>query len=612
MENRLRFKAEKEIKNNENIMESILKLRGVEYPEKFLYPEKFYDEELRTDPFNFYNMDNAVDLLKFAIDNNELIGVLVDDDADGYSSASALINYIKNVRQTINGIEWFFHTEKSHGLTRETFKQMLESDCDLLIIPDAASNDFEEQIELLKRGKKIIILDHHEVDNQEKVKEITDTLPNKYALVNNQLDFNKDTNKNFVGAGMVYKFCEAFDKKYGYNYSKDIMDLVALGQIGDASDISEYEIRYFIKHGLSNIKSPIMKHVLSDRIEKGKVAPINLSFSIIPLINSVSRVGTLEEKDMILKSLLGYWNENEIIVVKRRRKNKLTGKFEQVELEWSLYEYVADEIAKVKNRQNKTTDKVQKELVESSFTDLICIAETTEDDIGYRSITGLIANKLMSRFKMPTLVLVNNKNGTFSGSGRGYEKTIKDFREWCNNTGLFELAQGHGNAFGVVIKEDNLKKLKDELSKKLDSLNTCQEIVYDVDKLYENKTNLKEVKEINDNQEIFGGKVQSPMFGYKDLVINRSCINQRGSVVTFFHNGLEFIAYKQEPDLVDEFVSSLGFQQEFTVDLVGSPSRNEWSGRVKEQIVLDDYVIRKEVLETPEDNFVDSNGELSF
>ena len=315
---------------------------------------------------------------------------------------------------------------------------------------------------------------------------------------------------------------------------------------------------------------------------------------------------------MILKSLLGYWNENEIIVVKRRRKNKLTGKFEQAELEWSLYEYVADEIAKVKNRQNKTTDKVQKELVESSFTDLICIAETTEDDIGYRSITGLIANKLMSRFKMPTLVLVNNKNGTFSGSGRGYEKTIKDFREWCNNTGLFELAQGHGNAFGVVIKEDNLKKLKDELSKKLDSLNTSQEIVYDVDKLYENKTNLKEVKEINDNQEIFGGKVQSPMFGYKDLVINRSCINQRGSVVTFFHNGLEFIAYKQEPDLVDEFVSSLGFQQEFTVDLVGSPSRNEWSGRVKEQIVLDDYVIRKEVLETPEDNFVDSNGELSF
>lgn len=610
MNNKLIFNTEDKLHNDENIMEEILKMRGIEHPEKFLYPEKFYQSELRTNPMDFHNMNKAINILENAFDKYETIGVLVDDDADGYSSSAALIHYIGKIRGSLKEIEWFFHTAKSHGLTNEIFKQLYESDCDLIIIPDAASNDFEYQRKLLEIGKKIIILDHHEVDNQEEITKLEDEFEN-YALVNNQLTFNKDTNKHFVGGGMVYKFCEAFDLKHGFDYSNEIIDLVALGQIGDASDISDYEIRFLVNHGLKNIQSPIMKITLKDKIDEGKVAPINLSFSIIPMVNAVSRVGTLEEKDLMLKALLGYWTDEERILVTKRRKNKITGKFAQVELEWTMYEYVADELAKIKNRQNKNADKIQKQLIEDAFTNKICIATTTEEDIQYRSITGLIGNKLMSKFKMPTLVLVENEDGNFSGSGRGYEKTFKDFRQWCNDTGMFELAQGHDNAFGVEIKKENLEKLKEKLMSD-DSLGSDKEIVYDVDKLYVNETNLNEIELINDNQEIFGGKVQAPVFGYKDLVINRNSINQRGSVVTFFHKGLEFIAYKQEVGVVDDFVNSLGFQQEFTVDLVGSPSRNNWNGRIKEQVVLDDFALRVEVETKEENTWMSEDGELSF
>lgn len=51
------------------------------------------------------------------------------------------------------------------------------------------------------------------------------------------------------------------------------------------------------------------------------------------------------------------------------------------------------------------------------------IAALNEDEIEYRSITGLIANKLVSQYNKPALVLISEEKGTkFSGSARGHEK----------------------------------------------------------------------------------------------------------------------------------------------------------------------------------------------
>ena len=206
----LTFEVVSELKQKDDFVESFLENRGVENPEIFLNPDDHL-ETFYTDPLSLYNITDAVKLLDKSIENNDLIGVLVDDDADGYSSASALIKFISLIRGNMNGIEWFFHENKSHGLIESTFRQILESDCDLVIIPDAASNDFDQQRQLLEKGKKVIILDHHEVDNQIKIREIKEQWKNEYALVNNQLSYNLAANKNLVGAGVVFKFIEAYD-----------------------------------------------------------------------------------------------------------------------------------------------------------------------------------------------------------------------------------------------------------------------------------------------------------------------------------------------------------------------------------------------------------------
>ena len=621
--NKLKFNVlEKTKDETRSTLENFLINKGIEYPEKFLNPLN-YATEFYTNPQNFHNLSEAADILLKSLSNNNSIGILVDDDADGYTSTAALLKYFKLLsEESIENIGLLFHENKSHGLTNEIMSKIKDSDYDLIIIPDAASNDFDQQIEILESGKKLIILDHHMVDNQDKIEEIKEKYKDNYALVNNQLKLNYTTehgeylvNREFTGAGVVYKFCEMLDTITGNNYSEDILDLVALGQIADASDISDYEIRSIIVKGLNNIQSPILKFMFSEKIENNEpIAPINLSFTIIPIINAISRIGDNENKQMIIKALYGHWNEDETIIVNRRRKSKITGKFNKVDLEWSMYEYAHDTLTKIKAKQDKIVMNTKKAMTEHLDLGNLSIITVPKDLVEYRSTTGLIANKFVTENMTPTLVLVEDEEGHLSGSARGYEGAMKDFRTWCLDTGLFDLAQGHDNAFGVEVSKDNIDKLIELSNKGFE----VEDTVYDVDKLYYNESNLEEVKTVNEVEHIFGGKVNSPNYGYEDLIVSRKSMSQRGSVVTFYHKGLEFIAYKQEPGLIDDILQQAGFKQYFSLDLIGRPSKNEWTGRVKHQIVLQDFTINildEEPVETKEESqnkWLNNEGNLSF
>ena len=597
-----------EVRSN-HFVEDVLSNAGIEDPEMFL-TGKQYSDEIETAPECLFGMTEAVIMVKDAIKNYRSIGILVDDDADGMTSSAILYKALKHYKARY--LTTIFHDQKGHGLSGEIDK-IKKGDYDLIIVPDAGSNDFDEHEMLLKEGKQLIILDHHEMDKPEKMLALKEKYKGNYVLVNNQLEYNTETNKNFVGAGMAYKFVQAYDNYEGDNFAEQVLDLVAVGQTGDASDISDYEIQYLVRLGLDNIKNGLLKEALNSRIEKGqKLAPVNLSFDIIPFINAVTRVGTLEEKEELIKGLIGHYPTDGLIEVEKRRKNKETGKFEKRKELWSPYAILMDSLSKIKNRQNKEVDKILK-LIKNPFLDGVVIAEIKKDEIAYRSITGLIANKLVSKYNMPALVLVENEDGTYSGSARGYEKKFPSFRQWCLDTGKFDLAQGHDNAFGVIIKNEKLEELKSWL--------TCydlhdENIVYEVNKLYEGETNLDEVRLINDHAWMFGGRLQTPKFGYKDLIITRNCVSQRGSVVTFFNQGLEFIMYKQEPGIIDEFMSTMGFEQEIVVNLVGRPSRSEWTGRIKEQIVLDDFSMmplsKTNVQKKQEKTWKDEDEELEF
>ena len=124
--------------------------------------------------------------------------VLVDCDADGFTSAAIIMNYLyKWYPERIDNFHYILHTGKQHGL-EDTIDQIPDN-C-LVILPDSSTNDVEQMRELLNRGCSIVCMDHHEADN---FLEDEDNL----VIINNQIcDY---PNKDMSAAGVVWQVCRA-------------------------------------------------------------------------------------------------------------------------------------------------------------------------------------------------------------------------------------------------------------------------------------------------------------------------------------------------------------------------------------------------------------------
>lgn len=117
----------------------------------------------------------------------------MDVDTDGYTSAAALYNYlIITFPNMINKIDFIHHSAKEHGII---INDNILNKYNLIIVPDAGTNDFEQQKILKENGIDLIILDHHQLE-----KEIISN--DNFALVNNQESKNY-SNKMLSGVGIV-------------------------------------------------------------------------------------------------------------------------------------------------------------------------------------------------------------------------------------------------------------------------------------------------------------------------------------------------------------------------------------------------------------------------
>ena len=144
--------------------------------------------------------------------------VICDCDCDGFTSAALLINYLHDLFPAYveTDLKWWVHESKQHGL-EDCMWYILSHDFDLVIVPDAGSNDYECHKQLFLKGIEVVVLDQH----------LADKLSHFAIVINNQL--SDYPNKDLSGVGVVYQFCRYLDKKLKVNYADYYLDLVALG-----------------------------------------------------------------------------------------------------------------------------------------------------------------------------------------------------------------------------------------------------------------------------------------------------------------------------------------------------------------------------------------------
>ena len=134
-----------------NPIGTVMENRGIYNYQEYLN----LDDSCLYSPWLLDNMEEAVDLFNRHIAQNSTISILVDCDVDGYTSASEVFLYLKST--DFHGkINVLYHSGKEHGLSKEI---EVNSDTNLLIIPDAGSNDVEQCKELRDKSIDILILD---------------------------------------------------------------------------------------------------------------------------------------------------------------------------------------------------------------------------------------------------------------------------------------------------------------------------------------------------------------------------------------------------------------------------------------------------------------------
>jgi single-stranded-DNA-specific exonuclease len=116
--------------------------------------------------------------------------------------------------------------------------------------------------------------------------------------------------KSLSGVGIVYKFCSYIDSLLGKNYADDYLDLVSLGLIADVMDTRDFETQYFIQEGLKNVRNPLMKELMGRdamHFKDGETPLMNsVAWYVAPLINSITRVGSTEDKYIVFEGMLDF------------------------------------------------------------------------------------------------------------------------------------------------------------------------------------------------------------------------------------------------------------------------------------------------------------------
>lgn len=423
----------------------------------------------------------------------------------------------------------------------------------------------------------ILVLDHHIVEGEI-------TAPNM-TVINNQTSPNYH-NKNLSGAGVAYQFCRAIDAECGTSYANDYIDLAAVGIISDMMDAREVENQYIWKKGLSNIKNPFLKALIDKQSYSigDKLNSTTIAFYIAPLINSMIRVGTQEEKE---RMFLAFIDGDRLVPSKKRGAN---GAMERVAVE------SARECVNARAKQNRLLEaaetKIEAKIHKHGLLDnKILLIRLEEDDDFPPELNGLLAMKMANKYKRPTLVLRMNDNGELKGSGRGVNNSpIEDFKGFLNESGYMLFTAGHSQAFGSGIKDSDLSAFHAWANNKLTDV-ALDESCFDV-----NFVRSAADKDISDivfdtvlHADCFGQCNDEPRLYIHDINITQNdvqIIGQKKDTVKFTKFGITYIKFH-----ADDFIQELSQYKEMKLEVVGRGNINEWMGTQTVQIMIDGYEV---------------------
>ena len=524
-------------------LSALLRARGVDTPEKaerFLHP----DVSHLHDPFLMQGMDKAVRLIRAAVEAQQPIIVYGDYDVDGVCATSIMLESLREM-----GAQPDFRIPSRHGegygLNCDAVREMAETH-KLLITVDCGVTNHEEVKLAQMLGMTVIVTDHHQ---------LADT-PSPADVVLNPL-LGEYPFRRLCGAGVALKLTQAL---LGMEAVMRRIDLAALATVADIVPLID-ENRIIVREGLRLMEDSERPGLRALMQVSDVHAPVNsghVGFRLAPRINAGGR---LEDASQ------GVW------------------------LLTAPDSATADPIAMHLEEANQQRQAIEQDITQQAMAMIPECVDFLADRViivmgeGWNhGVIGLAAGRICEKYHFPTIVLTKNEEGIAVGSCRSIPGVnIHGMLMTCKD--LFIRFGGHEQAAGLTMQADFLPELRRRLNLAINE--NCDLRCYIPAKEYDDVVRLADVDlDMIAQLELLqptGYSNPNPVFLSKGAHLQQAMRvgKTRTHLKVMLLEGATIrdgIAFGKG-DLADEGLE--------LVDVLFTPERNEFRGRVTPQLMVE-------------------------
>ena len=360
----------------------------------------------------FTHINEALQLVNDVMANNGKICIYGDYDADGIMGTSILVKMFeyKNYH-----VDYYIPSRyiDGYGLTLNKAQEAIEKGVNLMICVDNGVSAFEP-IKLLKdNGVKVLVLDHHEIQEE---------LPVADVILHPTFDHFGETASS--GAFVAFNFSRAFLGRF----DKYLSTLASVSLISDMMPILEYN-RELLRIVFSNYREG--EFLQFDLLKENEAFnETTIGMKIAPKINSIGRIYTDTSVNLLVKFFVS-------------------------DIKEEILHYIDWINETNENRKTISKDAVNQDLeIDENEKAIVYITDAKE------GILGLIANNLLNKYGLPVVVLTKDEEkGFYKGSARAPEGfSIVDAFNSCQE--LTVAAGGHASAGGCTVPIENLDAFK--------------------------------------------------------------------------------------------------------------------------------------------------------
>lgn len=418
------------------LFEKILASRNMDKDKlnSFLSPD--YDLE-KGDPYLLPDMQKAVDRIKTAYEKGEKIVIYGDYDVDGISATALLLDAFESFG--FKDIQSFIPNRfvEGYGMTIGAVDKIKSMDANLIITVDCGSLCHNEISYANSFGIDTVVTDHHNV---------AETPPPAVAAVNPRFGGHLYPFSDLAGVGVAFKLVQALQKELDglpEGYEKWLLDLVALGTVCDIVKLTG-ENRANVYWGIEVMKKQRrtgLKALMAvANIDKADISAKTLGFVFGPRINAAGR---METASLALDMLISKNSDDAL--------NKAN--------------YIDDLNSHRRQMQDDIFKEACKIALDHKDDDVLVINGKNWN----HGIIGIVAAKILEKFKKPVYILAEDDNGETKGSARSFgDFSAADAVRAADD--IIIKGGGHAAAAGVTLKNDKISDFRQRVNEFYNSL----------------------------------------------------------------------------------------------------------------------------------------------